>query len=134
VIQKIDHIAIAVSRLDDAIALYRDVLRLEYLGQEEIVDQKVRVAFFRIGESRIELLEPLGADSPIAAFLEKRGGGIHHVSMQVDDIGTQITELESRGIRMIDGQPRRGAHQTMIAFAHPRSFANTLIEFTQPGE
>jgi len=130
-IRKIGHLAIAVNDLDAEIARYRDLLGLEFHGTEVVAEQKVRVAFFKIGEVFIELLEPTDADSPIAQFLEKRGGGLHHVSFQVDDIRTQISELKEKGVRMLNEEPRIGAHDSLIAFAHPKSFSGVLLEFME---
>lgn len=132
-IKKINHIAIAVRSLGEHIPFYRDVLNLEYRGTEVVEDQMVRLAVFRIGEVRIELLEPTGPDSPISAFIEKRGEGMHHISYQVDDIEKQIAELKQKQVRMIDEIPRSGAHGSRIAFLHPKSSARVLTELTQPG-
>jgi methylmalonyl-CoA/ethylmalonyl-CoA epimerase len=133
VINKINHIAIAVSSLEEHIPFYRDVLDLEYRGTEVVEDQKVRLAVFGVGEVQIELLEPTGPDSPISAFIEKRGEGMHHISYQVDDIERQIAELKQKQVRMIDETPRSGAHGSRIAFLHPKSSAKVLTELTQAG-
>ena len=130
-IEKINHIAIAVHSLEEHIPFYRDVLNLEYRGTEEVEDQKVRLAVFRAGEVQIELLEPTGPDSPISGFIEKRGEGMHHISCQVDDIEAQIAELIQKQVRMIDETPRHGAHGSRIAFIHPKSSAKVLTELTQ---
>jgi len=131
VIEKINHIAIAVRSLQEHIPFYRDVLNLEYRGTEVVEDQKVRLAVFGVGEVQIELLEPTDPDSPISAFIDKRGEGMHHISYQVDDIDTQIAELKNKQIRMIDDEPRGGAHGSRIAFLHPKSSAQVLTELTQ---
>jgi methylmalonyl-CoA/ethylmalonyl-CoA epimerase len=133
VIEKINHIAIAVRSLQEHIPFYKDVLNLEYRGTEVVEDQKVRLAVFRVGEVQIELLEPTEADSPISAFIEKRGEGMHHISYQVDDIEGQIAELKKKQVRMIDDEPRSGGHGSRIAFLHPKSSAKVLTELTQPG-
>ena len=130
-IEKINHIAIAVRSLEEHIPFYRDVLNLEFRGTAIMKDQKVRLAAFRVGEVQIELLEPTEADSTIAAFIEKRGEGMHHISYQVDDIEEQIAELKQKQIRMIDEKPRSGAHGSRIAFLHPKSSAKVLTELTQ---
>jgi len=132
VIEKINHIAIAVRSLQEHIPFYKDVLNLEYRGTEVVEDQKVRLAVFRVGEVQIELLEPTEADSPISAFIEKRGEGMHHISYQVDDIEGQIAELKKKQVRMIDDEPRSGGHGSRIAFLHPKSSAKVLTELTQP--
>lgn len=133
-IQKINHIGIAVSSLEAHIPFYRDVLKLQYKGTETVEDQKVRLAVFGVGEVNVELLEPTSPDSPIAAFIEKRGEGIHHLSYQVDDIEAQIGALKAAGVQMIDEKPRGGAHGSRIAFVHPRSSGKVLSELTQVGE
>ncbi len=133
-IKKIDHIAIAVQNLQEEIARYRDVLGLEFLGTEVVPEQKVTVAFFQVGDVRIELLEPLSPDSPISAFIEKKGGGLHHLSLEVDDIQACIRQLQEKEVRMIDREPRVGAHNARIAFAHPKSFSGVLYELQQKGD
>jgi methylmalonyl-CoA/ethylmalonyl-CoA epimerase len=132
VIEKIDHIAVAVSSLTEHIPFYRDVLGLEYRATEVVADQKVRLAVFRVGEVSIELLEPTGPDSPLSSFLEKRGEGMHHIAYQVGDIERQIAELEARKVRMIDHEARAGANGSRIAFLHPASSARVLTELTEP--
>ncbi len=132
-IEKLNHIGIAVGSLEAHIPYYRDVLKLEYLGTETVPDQKVRVASFRVGEVTIELLEPTSPDSPVAGFLEKRGEGVHHLAYQVDDIDAQIASLQTAGVQMIDAEARGGAHGTRIAFLHPRSSARVLTELTEVG-
>ncbi len=130
---KINHIGIATNSLDGAIPFYRDILGMAFLGMEEVAEQQVRVAFFEVGESKIELLEPTTAESPIAKFLEKNGPGIHHVAYEVENIDTAITKLESEGARMIDKAPRLGAHGVRIAFIHPKSSNGVLTELCQTG-
>ena len=132
-IQKINHIGIAVSSLEAHIPFYRDVLKLPYKGTETVDDQKVRLAVFGVGEVNVELLEPTSPDSPIAAFIEKRGEGIHHLSYQVDDIEAQIASLKAAGVQMIDQTPRGGSHGSRIAFVHPKSSGKVLSELTQLG-
>ncbi len=130
-LEKINHLGIAVTSLDNAIPWYRDVLGLPFAGIEEVAEQKVRVAFFQVGEVMIELLEPTADDSPIAAFLGKNGAGIHHVAYEVEDIEFAIKEMELAGARMIDTKPRVGAHGTRIAFVHPKSSMGVLTELCQ---
>ena len=130
-IQKLNHIGIAVASLDAQIPFYRDVLGLSFKGSEIVEDQKVRVAMFQVGELTIELLEPTAPESPIAGFLEKRGEGLHHLSYQVDDLEAQIAELTAKGVQMIDPRPRNGAHGTRIAFVHPKSSGRVLTELTE---
>lgn len=133
-IQKINHIGIAVSSLEEHILFYRDVLKLEYKGTETVAAQKVHLAVFRVGELNIELLEPISPESPIAGFIAKRGDGLHHLSYQVADLEAQIGELKAAGVRMIDQSPRGGACGNRIAFLHPKSSARILTELTQLGE
>jgi len=133
-IKKIDHIAIAVKNLAEEIARYRDVLGLEFIGTEVVPEQKVTVAFFKVGDIFIELLEPLSADSPISAFIEKKGGGLHHLSLEVDDIRGDIRRLQEKNVQMLDAEPRKGAHHAQIAFAHPKSFSGVLYELKQKGD
>ncbi len=130
-IEKIDHIGIAVDSIEKWVGYYKDVLGLEFKGSEEVAEQKVRVAFFKIGESKIELLEPTSDDSPIAKFLEKRGGGIHHIAVLVDDIDAALTRHHEAGARLIDNEPRIGAHNMRIAFIHPKTSGGVLMELCQ---
>jgi len=130
---KINHIGIAVKNLAVSIPFYRDVLGMQFEGTEEVSEQKVRVAFLAVGESRIELLEPTSADSPVAKFLEKNGEGIHHIAYQVDDLVETLERLRGEGVRLIDEQPRRGAHGARIAFLHPKATGGVLTELCQDG-
>lgn len=129
--KKINHIGIAVKNIENSTLLYRDVLGMTFEGTEEVAEQKVRVAFFAIGESRIELLEPTSPDSPVAKFLEKNGEGIHHVAYEVANLESTLNELKSQGIRLIDETPRHGAHGTLIAFLHPKATGGVLTELCQ---
>ena len=131
-VEKIAHIGIAVESIEQWIGFYRDVLGLEYGGSEEVPEQKVRVAFLTIGESSIELLEPTSDDSPIAKFLEKRGSGIHHIAIQVDDIEAALARHHEAGARLIDSTPRIGAHNMKIAFIHPKASGGVLLELCEP--
>lgn len=131
-VEKIDHIGIAVESIEKWIGFYRDVLGLEYSGSEEVPEQKVKVAFLTIGESKIELLEPTSEDSPIAKFLEKRGSGIHHIAIQVDDIEAAIARHHEAGAKLIDNKPRVGAHNMKIAFIHPKASGGVLFELCEP--
>jgi len=133
VLHKINHIGIAVQSIDATLPFYRDQLGMQFLGGEEVVEQKVRVAMLAIGESKIELLEPTSPDSPVAKFLEKSGQGIHHIAYEVADIEAAIANMISKGARMIDESPRPGAHGTLIAFVHPKSSHGVLTELCQGG-
>jgi methylmalonyl-CoA/ethylmalonyl-CoA epimerase len=132
-VKKIDHVGIAVKSLDEALPFYVETLGLECLGIEVVESEKVRVAFLKIGEAKIELLEPTEEDSPIAAFIEKRGEGIHHIALGVDDIQARIDELKANGIRMIHDAPKQGAGGAQIAFMHPKSARGVLYELCERG-
>lgn len=132
--KKISHIGIAVENIDAALPFYRDVLGLEFEGTEVVAEQKVKVAFLAIGESRIELLEPTSSDSPVAKFLEKNGPGIHHLAYQVEGLEERLGSLKAQGVRLIDESPRCGAHHTRIAFLHPKASGGVLTELCEPGE
>lgn len=127
----LDHIGIAVSSLTEALAFYRDALGLEVEAPEEVASQRVRAHFIPTGEGALELLEPTADDSPIARYLARRGPGIHHIALRVDDIVAALAHLKSRGVRLIDETPRPGAHGSLIAFVHPSSAHGVLVELTQ---
>ena len=129
--KKISHIGIAVRNLEDAIPFYRDSLGMEFEGTEVVAEQKVKVAFLAVGESRIELLEPTAEDSPVAKFIEKNGAGIHHIAYEVDDLQASLDRLRQEGIRLIDEKPRGGAHGAEIAFLHPKATRGVLTELCQ---
>jgi methylmalonyl-CoA/ethylmalonyl-CoA epimerase len=131
VVEKIDHIGIAVDSIEKWVGYYRDVLGLKYKGSEEVAGQKVRVAFFEIGEAKIELVEPITEDSPISKFLEKRGGGIHHIAIRVDDIEAAISRHHEAGATLIDEKPRVGANNMRMAFIHPKTSGGVLMELCQ---
>jgi len=128
---KIEHIGIATPRLDEALRFWRDALGLEVAHTEVVEEQGVRVAMLPLGEPRIELLEPTGADSPVAKFLEKRGPGIHHVAVRVADIRATLSRLKDEGARLIDEEPRRGAGGCLVAFVHPSSSGGVLLELVE---
>ncbi len=130
-VRRIDHIGIAVESLEKTIPFYRDVLELELLGIEEIASQKVRVAMFAIGSSRIELLEPTSPESPVAKAIEKRGLGVHHIAYAVDSVEAEIESFIEKGIRMIDTAPRGGAGCSKIAFVHPSDSGKVLTELCE---
>ena len=132
--KKINHIGIAVKNIETSTPFYRDALGMEFEGTEEVAEQKVRVAFFAVGESRIELLEPTADDSPVAKFLEKTGEGIHHLAYEVADLSAELARLKDEGVRLIDETPRRGAHGTLIAFLHPKGTGGVLTELCQSAE
>ena len=133
-VKSLNHIGIAVRSIEDQQAFYAGTLGLEFENVEDVPSQQVRVAFFRAGDIRIELLEPTSADSPVAKFIEKRGEGLHHVAYTVDDIEARIAELRESGLRMIDETPRPGAHHMQIAFVHPKSSFGVLTELCEPAK
>ena len=128
---KINHLGIATNGIDDALKFWADALGLENVQTETVEDQKVRVAMLPIGESRVELLEPTSDDSPISKFLEKRGGGIHHIAVEVDDIEASLAKLKAQGMRLIDESPRIGAEGCLVAFVHPAASGGVLLELVQ---
>ena len=132
-IQKIHHLAIAVKDLEEALRFYRDTLGLPVHEQAVREDQGVKAALLTIGESEIELLEPLGPDTPVGRFLERRGEGIHHVCLQTDDIDKELADLKANGVELIDQEPRQGL-VGRICFLHPRSTKGVLVELAQPPE
>ena len=130
-IKKVDHIGIAVRSLDEALPFYIEVLQLEFLGIEEVDSQGVKVAFIKAGETKLELLEPTSAESPIAKFIEKRGEGLHHVALGVDSIQERINQMKEQGIRMLQDEPKIGAGGAQVAFLHPKSTGGILYEFCE---
>jgi methylmalonyl-CoA epimerase len=128
---KIDHIGIAVKSLAEALKIYEQAMGLKLVGYDEVDDQGVRVAMLTVGESRIELLEPTRPDSPVDKFMTKRGEGIHHIAVRVDNIEEALERLKTAGVRLIDEKPRRGAHNTRIAFVHPSSTHGVLMELVE---
>jgi methylmalonyl-CoA/ethylmalonyl-CoA epimerase len=122
-----------VQSIEAAAPFYRDILGMVFEGTEVVAEQKVKVAFFAVGESRVELLEPIADDSPVAKFLEKNGEGTHHIAYEVDDLAATLTKLKAAGVRLIDEVPRCGAHGTRIAFLHPKASGGVLTELCQGG-
>ena len=127
----LDHIGIAVANLSDALAFYRDALGLEIEEPEDVASQRVRAHFIPVGESALELLEATAGDSPIAKYVDKRGPGLHHITLRVDDIEGALAQLKARGVRLIDETPRPGAHGSRVAFIHPSSAHGVLVELKQ---
>lgn len=128
---KIDHLGIAVKSISDSLSFYRDVLGMELSGTETVDDQGVHVALLPAGEARIELLEPVSAETPVGRFITKRGEGVHHICYEVDDLSSKLDELRSRGVRLLDGYPRRGAEGKLVAFLHPASAHGVLVELVE---
>lgn len=130
----IEHLGIAVKSLDEAIPYYEKVLGLKCYNIEEVADQKVRTAFFKIGQTKLELLEPTCPESTIAGFIEKRGEGIHHIAFATPDVAKCLAEAEEKSVRTIDKAPRCGAEGLKIAFLHPKSTMGVLTELCMKGE
>ncbi|MDL2322957.1 methylmalonyl-CoA epimerase [Bacteroidales bacterium OttesenSCG-928-A17] len=127
-ISHIEHIGIAVKSIENSLPYYENVLGLKCYNIEEVVDQKVRTAFFKLGQTKIELLEPTSEESTIAKFIEKRGEGIHHIAYAVSDVAEALAEVEAKGVQLIDKAPRGGAEGLNIAFLHPKSTGSVLTE------
>jgi methylmalonyl-CoA/ethylmalonyl-CoA epimerase len=125
----IEHIGIAVQNLEESIKYYENVLGLECYAVEEVVDQKVKTAFFKVGDTKIELLESTDPSGPIGKFIDKKGPGVHHIAFAVDNVKESLQEVEEKGIRLIDKQPRSGAENLQIGFLHPKSTGGVLTEF-----
>jgi methylmalonyl-CoA/ethylmalonyl-CoA epimerase len=130
-LKKINHIAIAVNNLEEAAKFYQDVMGLTLSGVEVVTAQKTKVGFFKIGESNIELVQPAEPDSPLVKFLETKGQGIHHICFEVEDIESEVKSYLEKGATLIDQKPRPGAHNTEVAFVHPKSSGGVLIELCE---
>ena len=129
----LDHIGIAVANLEEALRFYRDALGLEIDAPEDVPSQHVRAHFIPAGESALELLEATDTESPIAKYVSRRGPGLHHITLRVDDIVAALARLKERGVRLIDETPRPGAHGSLVAFIHPSSAHGVLVELKQGG-
>ena len=127
----IEHLGIAVKSIEESLPYYEQVLGLKCYSVEEVADQKVKTAFFKIGQTKIELLEPTSDESTIAKFIEKRGEGIHHIAFATDGVADALAEVESKGVRLIDKAPRKGAEGLNIAFLHPKSTGGVLTELCE---
>ena len=133
--RSLDHIAIATEDLESALSFYREALGIEATHTEDLDDRGIRVAFLPIGDTRIELIQPLRPDSEVSGFLAKRGGGIHHLAFRSDDVDADVNELKEKGIRLTSESAAPGAHDCRVAFLHPKATGGTLIEIsTPPGE
>ena len=130
----IEHLGIAVKSIEACLPYYEQVLGLKCYSIEEVADQKVKTAFFKIGQTKLELLEPTSEDSTIAKFIEKKGEGIHHIAFATLDVQACLDEAEAKGVRLIDKAPRRGAEGLDIAFLHPKSTCRVLTELCMPGK
>jgi methylmalonyl-CoA/ethylmalonyl-CoA epimerase len=127
----LDHIGIAVKDLETALAFYRDALGLDIEAPEDVPSQHVRAHFLSVGETRLELLEATSAESPIAKYIDKRGPGLHHITLRVPDLRAALAALKARGARLIDEEPRPGAEGSLIAFVHPSATGGVLVELKQ---
>jgi len=127
----VDHIGIAVKSIDEALKLWEEVLGIKCTGREEVEEQKVVTAFLPLGDTEIELLEPTSPESPVSKFMEKRGEGIHHLALRVENIEAALEELKGKGIRLIDEKPRCGAGGAKIAFIHPKAAGGVLLELSE---
>ncbi len=125
----IEHIGIAVNSLEESIPYYENILGLKCYAVEEVKDQKVKTAFFKVGQTKIELLESTDPEGPIGKFLEKKGAGVHHLAFAMDDVAEALKEAEEKGVRLIDKEPRKGAEGLSIGFLHPKSTHGVLTEF-----
>ncbi len=128
---RIDHLGIAVHSIESYVELYRDTLGMEYLGEDVVEEQGVRVAFFAVGQSKIELLEPLDDTGPVAKFLARHGEGVHHVALGCADIDAARQEVSSRGVRLLSDRPLDGAHGKLISFMHPKDTGRVPMEMVQ---
>ncbi len=127
----IEHIGIAVKNIEDSIRFYEDVLGLKCYAVEEVVDQKVKTAFFMVGQTKIELLESTDPEGPIGKFVEKKGEGIHHIAYAVESLADRLSEIEQKGVQLIDKTPRKGAEGLNIGFLHPKYTGGVLIELCE---
>ena len=130
-LEKLDHIGIAVNSIDEALPVFRDALGMKYLKTEEIPTQKVRVAFLDAGGTHVELVEPTSPDAAVAKHIEARGPGLHHLAWRVADVEKALSLLKAKGVRLIDEKPRPGAGGKTIAFVHPKSASGVLTELVQ---
>ncbi|MDR1737583.1 MAG: methylmalonyl-CoA epimerase [Candidatus Symbiothrix sp.] len=130
-ITHIEHIGIAVKSIENSLPYYENVLGLKCYNIEEVADQKVKTAFFKVGQTKIELLEPTSEDSTVAKFIEKKGEGVHHIAFAVPDVAAALEEADAKGVQLIDKAPRGGAEGLNIAFLHPKSTCSVLTELCQ---
>lgn len=130
-IEKLDHIAIVVENLEEETEKYQNLLGLSPVKTEVVAGQRVKTALFKTGDIHIELMEPLGEDSPVSKFLASRGGGIHHIAFKVDNIHEQLQTLQARGVKILGEKPVEGVGGTQVAFLHPNGFSKVLIELVE---
>jgi methylmalonyl-CoA/ethylmalonyl-CoA epimerase len=130
----IDHVGVAVADLDSALSLYGDTFAMPLAHRETVTDQGVEAALLDVGPCHVELLRPLGPETPVGKFLERKGPGLHHVAYRVDDIERTLAELEGKGVELIDSTPRTGIRNSRVAFVHPRATGSVLTEIVEPAE
>ena len=130
----IDHVGVAVADLDSALALYGDTFAMPLAHRETVTEQGVEAALLDVGPCHVELLRPLGPETPVGRFLERKGPGLHHVAYRVDDIERTLAELEGKGVELIDSAPRTGIRNSRVAFVHPRATGSVLTEIVEPAE
>jgi methylmalonyl-CoA/ethylmalonyl-CoA epimerase len=128
---RINHIGLATTSIEAALNVFRDGLGLAEMGGEEVAGDAVRVSFLPLGEARLELLEPVGEEGPVQKFLANRGPGVHHICLEVEDLAGMLQRLKQQGVQLIDEEPRRGAHDTLVAFVHPKSANGVLVELVE---
>ncbi len=133
-LNRIDHVGLAVEDLDSSLELYRGLFELDVAHREIVEQQGVEAVLLDVGENHVELLAPLGPDTPVGKFIANRGPGLHHVAYQVDDIDSTLATLDEAGLRLIDRQPRTGIGDSRVAFVHPKATGGVLIEIVQPAE
>ena len=133
-IKKLEHVGIAVRNLEESEKIFSKLLGISTVRREDVADQRVRLAFFHVGETSLELTEASSPDSPIAKFIQRRGEGVHHLSLEVDDIREELRRLKAEGFHLIDEEPRLGAGGYWIAFIHPKSTNGVLVELSQEAE
>jgi methylmalonyl-CoA/ethylmalonyl-CoA epimerase len=131
---RIDHIGVATDDLDGALALYEQTFSMPLVHRETVESQGVEAVLLDVGDGHVELLQPLGPDTPVGKYLDKRGPGLHHVAYAVDDIDAALGKLKAAGVELIDQEPRRGIRNSQVAFVHPRATGGVLTEVIQPGE
>jgi methylmalonyl-CoA epimerase len=134
VFTRIDHVGVAVESIDDALRLYDEAYDMTLVHRETVAEQGVEAVLLDVGENHVELLQPLGPDTPVGKFLARRGPGIHHVAYQVADIEAELGRLRAAGIELLDQQPRTGIRGSRVAFCHPKSTGGVLTEIVQPAE
>lgn len=130
----IDHVGIAVADLDEALALYEGTFEMPVAHRETVAEQGVEAVLLDVGDGHVELLRPLGADTPVGRFIERHGPGLHHVAYRVDDIEATLSKLAKAGVDLIDSEPRIGIRQSRVAFVHPRTTASVLTEIVEPAQ